>query len=1025
MTRRDGHDIGRFLLSLGAFAAVAIACPAALVSISTARFGSANPLRGVRGGSSSSLTEPLADATVIDGLIRVSLCAAWVAVAVIVVTTVLEVVHMIRHRGLSMPAVRGIGWAQGIARFIAMGLLVVMPLTTSTTAMARLPAAATPHQAPTAVARPTETTVSPTAPMAAPASPTDHVVRPGESVYAIAEALAGGDGSRVIDIADAIVDANLGAPMGAGQRFTNPAYIEVGWVLQIPAQFVTAPPVPGPAVPGPADATTYEVQPGDTLWDIADEQLGDPTAWPGIWERNAGAPMDDGRTFDDPDLILPGWDLRLTADAPPVTVDEDVPASVEAAGDPSSVVDGADVGDVVIAPAADDPTDAPPSDQALSGSADADWALHGPGSTTTRTTTTTTTTTSPPAIGSESAGGGELRDDAPAAPSPVRLEHAALLAAGILALVAVRRRRRLRAAMPRHRVPEPRIDLVETERRLRSIDAGERALRVDVAVRAAARHLIESGAQIGWVEVSGDGDVDLRLTASAALPPPWSGTGQDWHLGAEVPVELLSDDARRVAMPCIALVQIGVGGDGAEVLVDLEACGALAVEARSDQADEVVSAIAAGLASSMYAEVAHLVVASLPVTALLGHRNAHTVDSAAAALELAQTLVGSTPDSERTTFELRSRHTGGEMWEPAIVLLGAADRLSTELPDPAHGVVVVASAGPDRATGAPSRLVGRAEGWTFEGFGSSIELTPIGVSIVELEAIDEVLTDAERGLESVELESVDELRWAEDEEPPVDPFVPMDHHLIVGLLGGVTVTDGAGTSASWERSKTVELIAWLATHRERSTRTGARTALWELDVRDATFANVVSEARRGLARLVAPPEGEEWVARTLTEHLPLHAGVVTDADLVAERLHHARVQPPAQALATLRPAVAMIRDVPFAGTSYLWPDAEGITSNLVLLAITAASEFAGHALSLGDTDGVFWATGQGLKVLPGHEELIGLRMRAHARAGDLAGVRQEWESYERILMADAWSDGEPAPKLLSLRRELLTAATGE
>ena len=44
-------------------------------------------------------------------------------------------------------------------------------------------------------------------------------------------------------------------------------------------------------------------------------------------------------------------------------------------------------------------------------------------------------------------------------------------------------------------------------------------------------------------------------------------------------------------------------------------------------------------------------------------------------------------------------------------------------------------------------------------------------------------------------------------------------------------------------------------HRDRSTRAGARTALWELDVRDATFANVVSEARRAMARLVEPPAG--------------------------------------------------------------------------------------------------------------------------------------------------------------------------
>ena len=55
----------------------------------------------------------------------------------------------------------------------------------------------------------------------------------------------------------------------------------------------------------------------------------------------------------------------------------------------------------------------------------------------------------------------------------------------------------------------------------------------------------------------------------------------------------------------------------------------------------------------------------------------------------------------------------------------------------------------------------------------------------------------------------------------------------------------------------------------------------------------------------------------------------------------------------------------------------------------------------------------------GHEELIALRMRAHACAGDLAGVRHEWECYERTLHADPWGDGEPAPKLVLLRRELL------
>ena len=206
-----------------------------------------------------------------------------------------------------------------------------------------------------------------------------------------------------------------------------------------------------------------------------------------------------------------------------------------------------------------------------------------------------------------------------------------------------------------------------------------------------------------------------------------------------------------------------------------------------------------------------------------------------------------------------------------------------------------------------------------------------------------------------------------------------------------------------ERSKATELIVWLGLHRERPTRGAARTALWDLDVRDATFANVVSDARRALARAISPAAGEEWIARTLTEELPLHRQVVTDAELLAARLERSRGLRSLDAIEVLRPGVDLLAGMPLAGTGYLWPDAEGITSSLVLLATTAATELANHYLLLGDVDGVFWATGQGLKVLSGHEELISLRMRAHARRGDLAGVRGEWESYERALAADSWA----------------------
>ena len=124
---------------------------------------------------------------------------------------------------------------------------------------------------------------------------------------------------------------------------------------------------------------------------------------------------------------------------------------------------------------------------------------------------------------------------------------------------------------------------------------------------------------------------------------------------------------------------------------------------------------------------------------------------------------------------------------------------------------------------------------------------------------------------------------ASDESAVVEaagPYVDPPWSLMVRLLGPVDVIDPSERPARFERSKTLELIAWLTLHRDRSTRAGARTALWDLDVRDATFANVVSEARRAMARHVEPPVGEEWLGRTLTEILPLHKLVVADVELV-------------------------------------------------------------------------------------------------------------------------------------------------
>ncbi len=601
-----------------------------------------------------------------------------------------------------------------------------------------------------------------------------------------------------------------------------------------------------------------------------------------------------------------------------------------------------------------------------------------------------------------------------AATSPITafvsgLGTALLLSAGAVSVLEQRRRRRLRAADIGTRLLPPDATEARTEILLRALDATERMVRLDIAVRSVAVDLAMQGAVVLAAALGDHGEIVLYLDGAAAPSGEmWTRDSQQhrWHLGAHVELEALAAQARGCSQPCPAMVHIGrVPGEG-ELFVDLEAVGVLSVQ--SPASDEIIRAIVAALSLSPFLDVAHIVTVGTD-DAMLDDSKCEAADSPAAALETSAMAIGGTRSASggRTTFALRTQG-GDEPWEPVVVVvlgqtLDPATVDGVRSVGAGHGLAVVC----DSAVGG---------GWSLVAEGSGHVLLPLGVPVAPV------------GLTVTELEDVAGLLAAADQMPqpfadvvPIEQvdFVEPEWRLMVRVLGAVEVVSVDGVVAQFERSKSLELVAWLCHHRTRPTRTGARTALWEVDVRDATFANVVSDARRALARIAPPPDGEDWIARTLTEDLPVHDAVVTDADLLAARVAASRGRSAWEAIEVLRPGVELLGGLPFAGTGYLWADAEGIASSHVLLSTGAAAELARHYLAVGDIDGVFWATGQGLKVLAGHEELIALRMRAHAQMGDLAGVRSEWDSYERALVADPWAAAEPSPKLVALRRELL------
>jgi LysM repeat protein len=77
----------------------------------------------------------------------------------------------------------------------------------------------------------------------------------------------------------------------------NPDLIRPGTTIQLP----------GAEVAAGGDIAHYTVKPGDNLWDIAKEQLGDGSKWGEIYKNN------EGIIGDNPSLIQPGQELSLGA----------------------------------------------------------------------------------------------------------------------------------------------------------------------------------------------------------------------------------------------------------------------------------------------------------------------------------------------------------------------------------------------------------------------------------------------------------------------------------------------------------------------------------------------------------------------------------------------------------------------------------------------------------------------------------------------------------------------------------------
>ena len=257
----------------------------------------------------------------------------------------------------------------------------------------------------------------------------------------------------------------------------------------------------------------------------------------------------------------------------------------------------------------------------------------------------------------------------------------ALLAAGLLGLLAAKRARQQRRRRPGQRIAMPPPDLTRAELDLRLVEDPDALARVGQALRTLSVLLSEAGRALPDLRLVrlADQDLELYLAGPGGLPAPFAGTADPtvWTLPADAPL-LSAAELAAVPSPYPSLVTVGHDLDGAHVLLDLEHVGALAVDGDHDSSIAVLAAIAAELATSTWAEDLQVtLVGCLPalpaalgtgrvrhvphLTGLLGALEHRAADVRAALA--AEGL----PDLQHARTITGQRH--GDAWTPEIVLL--------------------------------------------------------------------------------------------------------------------------------------------------------------------------------------------------------------------------------------------------------------------------------------------------------------------------------------------------------------------
>jgi nucleoid-associated protein YgaU len=254
-----------------------------------------------------------------------------------------------------------------------------------------------------------------------------------------------------------------------------------------------------------------------------------------------------------------------------------------------------------------------------------------------------------------------------------------LLAATTFATLMVLRRRKFRHRRPGHVVASLPPDLVPLEQAL--VSAGRPALAkmtfLDLALRDLANRIgAQPDGQLPDIAGAAINDDYLELYMVCDNPPPappapWLQSDPlRWTLGRDADLDPAAAD-RLAPYPC--LVSVGYSEDGTEYLLDLEHAGALQLAGDPGRCLDLARYMVAELANNMWSD--HLTVTVAGFGAELVDANptrlAHTDDPHAAAAAVARVASENRNVAGEAGIDVlvgRLRGTDGDVWMPHVLL---------------------------------------------------------------------------------------------------------------------------------------------------------------------------------------------------------------------------------------------------------------------------------------------------------------------------------------------------------------------